>query len=365
MFHLTVSDLTHLLSPFGVKFLTRSLCISGHEDDWSCTDPTMTPNNLTLTDDYLRSLVTHFEQDSTLLHVTHIVCFRPCLVCKFLDRLNKPLIIIASNRYEEGVDTVKDWQYWNLFLQDMEVISGNVVAANNHYDMEYMRYYTGVNPMYLPNACSYIRHMYEPSGNVFAVAPMDSDKKMSKWFLETLRAALEKRNFLGGVPKVEYCDSLFMTLSNEEISKYRAIIYVPQQVSIMNMCQHYQLGVPIFVPSLELLTTWHVDYGVVNDKTLPRTKRFIKNKHIIPTSIPGASKHFYPNDDLDANNIRFWLRFADFYQWPHILQYESFDHLVYQMQSTNLRHVSNEMQEHSSTLVYDLQVKWTEILSKK
>ena len=322
---------------------------------------------MTITDDYLRLLLRQFESDTELRRVSHIVCFRPCLVCKLLEKLNKPIIVISSSRYEEGVASVRDWMMWNVFLQDLEDLPKNEVAANNHYDLEYLRYFSGVNPLYLPNSCSYIHYMYEPSENSFAVAPMGHDKKLSNWFMETLLASLEKRNFLGGVPTVKYCDNLYTTMTHKEISAYRGIIYVPHQVSIIQMCEHYQLGMPMFVPNLELLTTWHVDYGVITEKTLKTTKELIKDQHNhpLPTSIPGPARSFDPNSDSDAGSVRFWLRFADFYQWPNIIQYESFDHLVYQLQSTNLRHVSNKMGEHSQTLMYDLQVKWTRILSEK
>ena len=148
--------------------------------------------------------------------------------------------------------------------------------------------------------------------------------------------------------------------------KYRGVIYIPYQVSMMAMCEHYQLGIPMFVPTLELLVKWQAEFHVIKDKTSPNTHHFIRHRdrNPLPTSIPGVARHFDPNSDTDLTSLKYWLRYADFYQWPNVIQYDSFENLASLLQSTNLRYVSNEMKGYRSTLRHELQDKWTKELLK-
>ena len=46
----------------------------------------------------------------------------------------------------------------------------NVVAANNYYDLEYIKFFTGTQPYYVPAYCGYVKADYNPKGNVILFA---------------------------------------------------------------------------------------------------------------------------------------------------------------------------------------------------
>ena len=56
----------------------------------------------------------------------------------------KPIMVIASTRYELGRFNPARWKKWNKKLIEISEDSRNIVGANNLYDLEYISYFTGI-----------------------------------------------------------------------------------------------------------------------------------------------------------------------------------------------------------------------------
>ena len=77
---------------------------------------------------------------------------------------NRSLIAIASTRYEIGRHSAARWRAWNENLRKIASSPRNVVAANNKYDAEYIKYFTGIkNVPVLQNFCGYTKVSYRPT----------------------------------------------------------------------------------------------------------------------------------------------------------------------------------------------------------
>jgi len=69
-----------------------------------------------------------------------------------------------------------------------------------------------------------------------------------------------------------------------------------------------------------------------------------------------------PNNDLDEDAVRYWLQFADFYQWPHIIHFESIEDLVDKMLSVDLAELSRRMAYHNEQVRQRIKNVWSSIL---
>ncbi|CAF1454724.1 unnamed protein product [Adineta steineri] len=122
------------------------------------------------------------------------------------------------------------------------------------------------------------------------------------------------------------------------------------------------MNVPLFFPSIDLLTEWHYNYHVVEERTWDRVFQQPKNSSIISgvlnSNIPD------PNNEFDRNAIRYWLQFSDFYQWPHIIYYNSMDDLVKKLINTNLDQVSQNMKTYNKNLIKTVLKQWHDILER-
>lgn len=121
------------------------------------------------------------------------------------------------------------------------------------------------------------------------------------------------------------------------------------------------MNIPLFFPSLDLLTKWHVEYQVVRQ----RTWAGYMQKRLSASAIGGLEDSWPdPNNDIDEDAIRFWLKFSDFYQWPHIVYYESVDDLVNKMAAADLKNISAAMHQHNTLVKQDIKRTWSKVLLK-
>lgn len=129
----------------------------------------------------------------------------------------------------------------------------------------------------------------------------------------------------------------------------------------------YRMNVPIFVPSPELLLKgkyekpeWDgaiypfitrinlgipVDYG--DEEVSRRGVRFRSAGKPHPSYYKhpgtGAAIEFDPNDDLCPAAFFKWMTLANYYQWPHVQYYESYEDLKLRLEVTDFDEISARM----------------------
>ncbi|CAF4403260.1 unnamed protein product, partial [Adineta steineri] len=124
--------------------------------------------------------------------VNIFMCFHPAAMCEMFMPFNRTLIVIASTRYELGRYGKEDWINWNKNLQIIVTNPRNVVAGNNLYDAEYIRYFTGIKAIVLPSLCAYTNVSYAPKiKKPFLITPIHG-KEFPIEFTLNLTNALQR-----------------------------------------------------------------------------------------------------------------------------------------------------------------------------
>mmetsp|Transcript_18555 Transcript_18555/g.31096 ORF Transcript_18555/g.31096 Transcript_18555/m.31096 type:complete len:233 (-) Transcript_18555:210-908(-) len=137
----------------------------------------------------------------------------------------------------------------------------------------------------------------------------------------------------------------------------------------------------MFVPSPRLLTRWHLQYNMLAERTwagallsqtqtlaeqqaagalfgqrpegslLPRHANYSFTPQ--PSSSSGSSvgqqQQFDPNDDSSEQAILAWISLADFYQWPHIQQFDSWQELFRMLVAAGVGHAPTTLSSFSSS----------------
>ena len=124
----------------------------------------------------------------------------------------------------------------------------------------------------------------------------------------------------------------------------------------MSFFEHYNMGIPLFVPSLDFLTSLHMKHHYVQDRTyhlgklggsgLPvhhayngsaRVRLSVANNSAnsnVTFAAGNQSQHsneyliLDPNNDFDQRALRYWLSLSDFYTFPHVVYFDYVEHLV-------------------------------------
>lgn len=95
-----------------------------------------------------------------------VTCSIP--IVEYFARLNRSIIAVAAIRFDFTlwIDDNK-WAKLNNLIGALTPDRRHVFGANNLYDREYMHFFTGARPDYIPSFCGYTGEYYSPSINSF------------------------------------------------------------------------------------------------------------------------------------------------------------------------------------------------------
>ncbi|CAF3443344.1 unnamed protein product [Rotaria socialis] len=360
-----INDLKHLLTPLGVRFIDKSLSGACYLTKTCAKNLRIisSANGMNPTKIIRRQFYAYYKNHPLMNRVDAFVCFHPAAMCELFMPFNRTIIVIASARYELGRFSVEEWNQWNRNLRTIASDPRNIVAGNNLYDAEYIRYFTGINTIVLPSICNYTNVVYNPSDThrEYIFAPSSLSVKYNKEFLDELNFSIKRFNASIIVKPLR---QLYRFYRYENLVRHPAIIYLPYQVSIMSIFEQYSMNIPLFFPSLDLLTDLHVKYCVVRERTWDTTlSGTIRNSSAIPSYYTNVTIPD-PNNEVDYSAIHYWLKYADFYQWPHITYFNSIDDLTSKLIHTNLTFISEQMLEYNHKKKFELLQRWKIILNR-
>ena len=311
-----IRGIKNLLAPLGVEFIDKSLA-PDCESVMSCgTDLKFLSKNAILNPsrEAIKQFSAYYQSDPEMKKATHILCAAPAAVCEYYTELKKSLIVLVNERYESGREDANQWEGWNRHLSDISLDPRNVIAANNHYDVEYMRHFTGMNPEYLPPFCGYAGATYKPTKpEVLLVPAIDHNKPFMNMFMDTFNNANKRFKYN---TKIAHPSTLYpQKYTFLDTVAHPAIVYVPNQVSMFSACEHYSMSIPMFFPSLDLLTNWHLEYQIISNLTLNkvRQKRAVERQEVqeqvdqlgFGSPVLGvAAGRYDPNNDKDMDSLR-------------------------------------------------------------
>ena len=343
----------------GVKFFDKSLSYSCQRTG-TCFSPLRVltrTNGMNPTNELSTKFYKFYQNQIEMNLVDAFICFHPAAMCEIYMSFKRSLIVIASTRYELSRFEREQWKQWNENLIQISRDPKNIIAANNLYDAEYIRYFTGINVTVLPSSCSYTNSIYNPKRKEFLLASIH-DQKFDLIFKKLLQESLDRNK--SNQIQIFPIRKLYQNYEYSDLTNHPAIIHVPYQVSVMSLFEQYRMNIPLLFPSLDLLTEWHYEHGVVSEKTWDQTfNGFLPSSSSIKGVLPNIPD---PNNDRDRVSIRYWLNFSDFYQWPHIVYYESTDDLIKKLGTTDFSMISKKMEIYNKQFSENLKNKWKNIL---
>jgi hypothetical protein len=305
-------------------------------------------------------------------------CSHPTGMCEFFMPFDIPMIVWATTRFEQGREgnTLR----FNGFVQNFIALAsrpGTVVLANNLYDVHYIKYFTGITPLYVQSHCAYpgVQYAWGKEKSIPDLSKRDilvsgfrpkrtlSTSGLSD-FISPLISAAQQANL--PFTFKEYRQALGENYLYSDLVRYPAILYIPYQVSIMSFYEQYNMGIPLLAPSLSLLTKWHMDYLMVSERTWDTVLQGNpKRSSAIPRhpSVSESEEPFDPNDEFNEEAVSHWLSYSDFYHFPHIILFDSWQDAVAKLAEIDLEDVSRKMLLHSKAVEEELVSTWGKIFS--
>lgn len=271
---------------------------------------------------------------------------------QFFLQFNKSIIIDAAHRINLFRCTVNESLNTFQTIRNMvkSIVPRHVIGAHYLYDIEYIKYYTGVTPILLP------------------ATQLDSIGVKYIGNKETI--------FINGHAKppelFQLLSSDFKTIHSDEyrnynyktISEMKAVIYLPYSISNYKFIDHYAMGIPIFSPSPQFA----VELKLYNDRTVAGNKYYCPdlpvdiptcNVDIPPYNVATNEKHTNYNPQLTSNDDElFWIKFAEVYNLPCITLFDSWEELLKQLKETNYHKISECMNQANKWRKFEALQNW-------
>ena len=326
-----VLDLRSLLEPLGVEFIDHTLytkcgyfCHCDGKQSLRVLNEynilSMTP---TLMADFQKS---YPKNDSEIARVDAFAMFYCFSQFEMYRPYNKSIISISALRYEACRKNPKRWDELNGNLSELYGSPTHVIGANNQYDKEYIGYFTGLKIELLPSFCLYSGGYYNPIHNYSYLISAQRDgfsRAFTVLWNDEFNTHYRRLNATFILGSLRGNDGKYETW---DWASHFGIVNVPYQTSTMSIFEQYRMCIPLFFPAHATLLQWNIKYRLVFDRTSAMKWGFATGSEIPPHPSQRAIPD--PNDERDPNSQSYWLRFSDFYTFPHIVHFSSIKELV-------------------------------------
>lgn len=309
-----IEDIKNIFNQLGHEVISWSL--SGHR--WVFNLPKC-PSNI-LTEENWQNLdeqiIENFikENKNFLDQFDGFICTHHIHFLKLFEKFKKPIIVVASTRYEYPFVNNKNKLTW---LEDSLNNNENLIlVANNEFDKKYCEKFTTRIWDHIPSLCLYTEEKHNPlyqESILFCKIPIQlSSNKIIH------QSSLKKYTW-------------------KQLYSYKNIIHLPYNISTMSIFEQHSAGVPLYFPSLEF------------------------SLDLINQGIPLFSEIVFPNNFLERQAEKFlnkqWLKLADFYNGTIKVNYfNSIKELLY-----IINFPEKEKPISNKELVFS---KWKKIINK-
>eukprot|EP00741_Cyanophora_paradoxa_P010431 tig00000037_g10086.t1 len=138
----------------------------------------------------------------------------------------------------------------------------------------------------------------------------------------------------------------------QDLARHKLIVCIPYQTSLMSFVEFYRMNVPLFFPSLALLMKWELTYEMTWERVYGYPEELV-----LPHTPYSPNSHECADETV-------WLSLADFYQWPHVQFFNSWEHLLELIDSADLSAISSSMRMHNACMERTIKARWGRALQK-
>ena len=311
----------------------------------------------------------HYIHNKKITSIDAFICSFPASMCQLWESWNKTMIFLAAHRYNLGRCSVKEWKELDEFLFKLNAsmpYTGNTVGAVSRYDLEYLRYYTGIEGTLISSFGGFYMNSddYKPVEESLLVIGSHSDT-----FETRVRAALQPEFKVVGIHKQ------YAFYKDSDIGRHRAIIILPYSVMSYKNTEFYAATIPMFVASPKFYLSYYdpknKNIGLGPDRSMNSPPYCNDDSRLEEKMRPllnsSKSIHVYsPNIDhlQDAESEQYWIQFSDFYDWPHIQHFDSLADLKNILLNSNLTQIHLDMQAEMRLRSQQVTFEWCEIIRR-
>ena len=144
-------------------------------------------------------------------------------------RYNRSIIIISAIRYNLWVDGPSKWSQLSDRLHTLFTHPRHVIGANNLYDVEYLHYFLGSRPDYVPSFAGYTGEHYNPTRQSFLYSYRVFEDIGDYWNVPFQRQ-YQRINATFRIDKLQRQSKFY---EHSDLAAYLGIVQRPYAVSVI------------------------------------------------------------------------------------------------------------------------------------
>ena len=226
----------------------------------------------------------------------------------------------------------------------------HIIGGNTLYHSEYIRHYTGLTPLYLPATLISALGGISWSGGrteflINSNTPIPKPPADKNKTIAIVEPTHEGRYELSG------------------LAKYAGVVVVPYSITNGKSVEQYAMNIPMFAPTVEFAKT------MINDRTAtydPYCRHLNSTMH--PDKHKDSPYEFNPNVRINTNgesaepDVKFWITFAELYNWPCIAYFASWDEMYALLESADRDAMSSCMKQANKWRHFEEMQNWCWVL---
>lgn len=343
-----ISDLKNIFENMGHNVDNWSISGHHHLFGWQQKkDCVINQNNWTTLDKRLCDKFYNTYKDELSKYDAFIVTHTPSFSLLY-ERFNKPIIVVASTRYEAPFSNdMMRWAWLNRYLTNGVEEEKIKLVANNKYDQKYLFHFLNKEVEIIPNLCEYTNAKY--SG--------ENEKYLYTSKFSGLNNQLPS-NFIDKQTKLK-------NYTWQEMYDHKGIIHIPYNASTMSIFEQYTANVPLFFPSITFLFELMKKYEnqIMSELSWNQVHRLPSQSILMGRDLFNDPNNY---EGLATSDWQFNCDWYDQQMMPYISYFHSIEGLkkISKLKSEELRTISEGMREwniYRKQLVYE---KWEKILKE-
>jgi hypothetical protein len=226
----------------------------------------------------------------------------------------------------------------------------------SRYDTEYIKHYLNIVPIQLDVACFHLPEdiKYTPVRNEILISPVNVNKVLP---FESISHMNNLAKYLGYNLIFSDIKTIYKNYNYYDLVKHKANVLFPYSVFSISMIELYELNIPTFVPSDNLL----LESGIMNDVSL--FPLYCDESYMKVLDKPNnISPHKFSPNSYNINDKKYWLQYSYFKQKNNIIYWDSPEDLFTKLTTLNFNTISNNMKIENDLHKEQQLVKWRNLI---
>lgn len=233
-----LDDIRSIIEPLGVEFIEniiqeRDRCPRMCVCDLRGNLPKLTREEIYKPRKQAFDRIYNYTTTNASHEIERVDSFLVAQTTPFIElfmRYNRSIITVATVRYPYAINfDIKLWYSLNDKLRTLMSSHLNIVGANSIYDVEFMHYYLGARPDYIPGCAVYTGEHYQPTRKSFLYARRPYNRIGQFWNQQVNN----HYKFINATFKIENLEIVYKSKYEfSDIAKHLGIVHQPYQVCI-------------------------------------------------------------------------------------------------------------------------------------